>query len=94
MQRTAGGRKGVDAAGDFGVFDQWRGVVGFEAGVDDERAAAAPVFVGGEGVDAVDVGGGVGAGEGDPEEIAERLGDELGVVDEEEEAEGFLIGDL
>ena len=48
MQRAAGGGQGVDAAGDFGVFDQRRGVVRLEAGVDHQRAAAAPVFVGGE----------------------------------------------
>ena len=87
VQRAAGGGEGVDAARDFGVFDERRGVVGFEAGVDHERAAAAPMFVFCEGVDAVDVGGGVGAREGDPEEIAEGFGDELGVVDDDDQAE-------
>ena len=37
-----------------------------------------------EGVDAVDVGGGVGARERDPEEVAERFGDELAVVDDDD----------
>ena len=87
VQRAAGGGEGVDAAGDFGVFDERRGVVRFEPGVDHQRAAAAPVFVGGERLDAVDVGGRVGARERDPEEIAERLGDELAVVDDDDPAE-------
>ena len=87
VQRAAGGGEGVDAARDFGVFDERRGVVRFEAGVDHERAAAAPMFVLCEGVDAVDVGGGVGARERDPEEVAERFGDELGVVDDDDQAE-------
>ena len=62
-------------------------MVWFEAGVDYKRAVAAPMFVLCEGVDAVDVGGGIGPSEGDPEEIAERFSDELGVVDNEENAE-------
>ena len=87
VQRAAGGGQGVDAAGDFGVFHQRRGVVRLDAGVDHQRAAAAPVLVVGERVDAVDVGGGVGARERDPEEVVERLGDELAVVDERRSAE-------
>ena len=87
MQLSAFGRESVDAAGDFGVFHEWWSVVRFEAGVDHERAAAAPVFVDGEGFDAVDVGGGVGAGERDPEKIAKGLGDELGVVHQYDPAE-------
>ena len=71
VQGAAGSGEGVNASRHFGVYDERRGVVGFEAGVDHERAAAAPMFVLCEGVDAVDVGGGVRAREGDPEEIAE-----------------------
>ena len=56
----------------------------FEAGIDHEWAAAAPVFVFGEGIDAVDVCSWVGARKGDPEEIAERFGDESGVVDDDD----------
>ena len=74
----------VDAAGDVGVFDEGRGVVGFEAGVDEEGAVAAPVFVVDEAVDAVDIVGGVGAGEGGPEEIIEGAGGEVAVVGEDE----------
>ncbi len=88
VEWAAGGGECIDAARDLRVFDERRGVVGFEAGVDHERAAAPPVFVFDEGVDAVDVGGGVGAGERDPEEVAERLGDELAVVDDGDKAEG------
>ena len=91
VERAAGGGEGVDAARHFGVFDERRGVVRFEAGVDHERAAAAPVFVFGEGVDAVDVGGRVRARERDPEEVAERLGDELGVVDDDDQAEAGRV---
>ena len=40
---------------DVGVFDQRRGVVGFDSRVDDERTPAAPVFVVDECADAVDV---------------------------------------
>jgi hypothetical protein len=45
------------------------------------------MFVLCEGVDAVNVGGGVRAREGDPEEVAEGFGNELRVVDDEEDAE-------
>ena len=87
MQRPAGGGECVDAARHFRVFDQRRGVVRLEPGVDHQRAAAAPVFVVRERLDAVDVGGRIGARERDPEEIAERLGDELAVVDDDDPAE-------
>ncbi len=87
MQRAAGGGERVDAARDFWVFDQRRGVVRLEAGVDHQRAAAAPVLVVHERLDAVDVGGRVGARERDPQEVAERLGDELAVVDDDDPAE-------
>ena len=45
--------------------------MGFEAGVDDKGAGTAPMLLLGEGVDAVDIGGGIGTGERDPEEIVE-----------------------
>lgn len=62
-------------------------MVRFDAGVDDEWACAAPVFLVNEGASAVDVGGGVGAGEGDPEPVAEAAGGELSVVDERQQGE-------
>src|SRR4051812_28109367 len=70
VERAAWRGEGVDATRHFGVLDKRRGVVRFEAGVDHERAAATPMFVFCEGLDAVDVGGGVGARERDPEEVA------------------------
>ena len=66
----------------------------FEAGVDHQRAAAAPMFVLCEGVDAVDVGGGVGSRERDPEEVAQRFRDELGVVDDDDPSEAGEEGGL
>ena len=45
VERAAGGGECIDAAGDLRVFDQRRGVVGLDAGVDHQRAAAAPVFL-------------------------------------------------
>ncbi len=92
VKGAAGGGECVDAARGFGVFDEWRGVVWFESRIDHQRTAAAPVFVFGEGVDAVDIGGGVGARERDPEEVAEGFGDELRVVDDNDEAETGKCG--
>ena len=92
-----GAASAVDAARNLRVFDQRRRVVGLEAGVDDERAAAAPMFVFSEGIDAVNVDGRIRTRERDPEEVAERLGDELGVVDDDDQAEGgegFRISDF
>src|SRR5262245_476212 len=88
VERAAAGGQRIDAACNCGIFDERWGVMWLEAGIDDEGTAAAPMFVFGEGVDAMDVGGRVCARECDPEEIAEGFGDELGVVSEDDEAEG------
>src|SRR3954463_10799002 len=50
------------------------------------------MFVLCEGFDAVDVGSGIGVCESDPEEIAEGFGDELAVVDDDNQAEGGDFG--
>src|SRR2546430_12922429 len=54
-----------------------------DAGIDHQRAAAAPVLVLDEGLDAMHVGRRVGAREGDPEEVIERAGGEVAVVHDE-----------
>ena len=51
-----------------------------DAGVDHQRTAAAPVFLLREGVDAVDIGGRIAAGEDDPEEVVQRARREVAVV--------------
>src|SRR5687767_6819433 len=63
VQGSAGGGQGVDAAGHGGIFDQRRGVVRLDAGVDHQRAAAAPVLVLAKGPEAVDVAGRIAARE-------------------------------
>lgn len=80
MQRAAGGGEGVYFFSGFGVFDQGRSVVRFCAGVYDQWTGASPMFEAGEAADAVDIVGGVGAGEGDPEEIIQVGGGEFAVV--------------
>ena len=56
-----------------------------QAGVDHERAVAAPVLLMRDGVDAVHVGRGVRSRERDPEEVLERCGGEVGVVHDHDE---------
>ena len=55
VKRSSRSSELVDLSGDSGVFKKWWCGVGFEAGVDDEGSAAAPVFVFGEAVEAVNV---------------------------------------
>ena len=71
MKRPARSGQGVNLALDGGIVDQGRGVMRLDPGVDDQRAAAAPVLPVDERVDALDVGRRVRPGERDPEEIAE-----------------------
>lgn len=66
--------------------------MGFDARVDYQGAGAAPMLVLHEGADAVDVVAGVGAGEGDPEEIVQFLGGEGRVVGEDDEWDALQIG--
>jgi hypothetical protein len=70
-----------------GIIHDRRGVVGFDAGINHQWAAAAEVLFFGEGVDAVDVGGGVGAGKRDPQPVTEGFRSELAIVDEYDERE-------
>ena len=63
--------------------------MGFVAGVDNERSIAAPVFVVNEAVNTIDVVRGVGAGEGDPEEIVEGACGEGAVTYDEDEGQTF-----
>ncbi len=72
MQRAAGGRQLIDALADGRVFDQRRGVVRLDAGVDHQRAAAAPMLVRDKTADAVDVGRRIAARERRPEKIVQR----------------------
>ena len=72
--------KCIYSAGNFGIFDQGRGVTWFDAGVDDQGRLAAPMFVGRFGFGAVAVPGGVGTGKGDPDEIGNRGGGEGTVI--------------
>ena len=88
MQRPAGGGQGVDPAGDFRVFLQQRGMVRFDASVEDQRTPAAPMFFLGEGADAMDVAGRIGARECHPQKVAERLGDKLRIVDHHQPTKG------
>ena len=88
MEWAAGGGERVDAALDRGIALEGRGMVWFDASVDNQRACAAPVFLLDRRVDPLDVGGRVGAGEGDPDEVSQALRDEVAVVDDHDEREG------
>jgi hypothetical protein len=59
----------VDPAFDFGVIHERRGVVWFDAGVDDEGASTTPVLLNANGINAMNVGCGIGTSEHDPEPI-------------------------
>src|SRR3990170_6125368 len=77
VQRPAGGGQLVDAAGDLGVFDQGRGMTRLAAGVNHQRADAAPMLVDEGRLDPVSVRSRIAAGERGPEEVVERSGGEL-----------------
>ena len=62
-------------------------MVGLDAGVDDECSCAAPMLKLGGTAYAIDVVGGVGAGEGGPEKVVEFGGHEVGVVADDDEGE-------
>ena len=85
MQRPAPGRQGVDAPGNFRVFNQRRRVVRLAPRIDDERPAAAPVLLFDNGADAVNIGRGVRARERRPQPIVQRPRGELAVVDHDHE---------
>ena len=59
-------------------------MVRLDAGVDEERAGAAPMLLLGEFAETTDVGRGVTAGESDPKEVAQRAGRKFAVVNEDE----------
>ena len=87
MQRAARRGQGVDAAGNRRVFDQRRGVVRLAPGVDHQRPAAAPVLRRRKRLDPVDVRRRVAPRERRPEEIVQRPGGELAVVDHHHQRE-------
>ena len=71
MERPAGRSQDIDPFFNGRIFQKRRCMVGLDAGVDDQRPLASPVFAADGCADPVDVGGWIGAGEGDPEEIVE-----------------------
>ena len=62
------------------IFDQRRSVMRFDARVDNKWAAAAPVFMFGKGVYAVDIMAWIAAGKGYPNKIVNVFGCKTGVV--------------
>src|SRR5207302_288649 len=88
MQRPAPRREGSDALGYSRILFQRRRVVRLDPGVDDQRAGAAPVLLAGEGADAVNVRGRVGAGERHPQEVGQRPGSKLAVVYQDHQGKG------
>src|SRR5258708_3614433 len=70
----------VDAAADRRILLQRRRVMWLDTRVDDQRSFTAPVLLGCESADAVDVGRGIRACEGHPEEVVQRPRRELAVV--------------
>ena len=87
MQWTALGEQRIDSASDVRVFDQRRSVVGFAAGVDDERASAAPMLLMDERAEAGHVSSRVRASECRPQPIIDRSRGKLAVIDECDERE-------
>src|SRR5688500_18747704 len=57
-------------------------MVWLEAGVDYQRAVAAPVLIAHKGLDAMDIGGRVCTGKRYPHEVAQRFDHELAVIDD------------
>ena len=70
MERSAGGGELIDPFGDFRIFHQGGGVVRFDAGINNQRASAAPMFLMDGSRDAVDVRRRVRARKRDPQKIA------------------------
>ena len=97
MKWTSECAQSIDFFGNLRIFYERRGVMGFEASVDDEGAGATPVFVFGEAIHTVDIVGGVGSREGDPKEVVEMTGCKIAVVnneDERETIEGLMCEDF
>src|SRR5438552_17791842 len=76
MERSAGRCERLDAASHGRILLKGRRVVRLDAGVDNERAVAAPVLLACECADAVNVGRRIRARESDPEKVVERAGSE------------------
>src|SRR5512137_1469770 len=79
-QRAARGSQRVDPALHLRIVHQQRSMEGFDAGIDHQRPAAAPVSAAGFSIDAVDVRGRIGAGEGRPQEVVQVGGHKTAVV--------------
>ena len=79
-QRPAARGQGVDALGHLRVFDQRRRVVEFDAGVDHQRTAAAPMFLVSKRRHAIHIGCRIAAREGDPQEVRQSSAGKFTVV--------------
>ena len=84
-QRPAAGGKGIDSPGSLGIDDKRRGVLRLQAGVDHQRPSAAPVLLLDKLTHAVEICCRVGPRERDPQKIGDGPGDEVAVIDEDEE---------
>ncbi len=89
MERAAGRGEGIDPAGDGGVLHQRRGVVRLDAGIDDQGAGTAPVFLPGGGADPINVGGRVGTCKRHPQKVIDATGRKVAVVHKHDERKGI-----
>ena len=83
VERPTGRAQGIHPFFNGRVIQKKRGMVWFDARVDDKRPLASPVFAADGGADPVYVQGGIGAGEGDPEKIVQGPGSKFTVIDDD-----------
>ena len=67
------------------VFPQRRCMMGFGAGIDHQGTAAPPVTGKAGGTETVNVGGGIGAGEGRPDEVVNAGAGKIAVIDNDDQ---------
>src|SRR3974377_2408469 len=85
MQRAARCPEGIHPLLDLGIVHHRGCMVGFAPRIDDEGSSTPPVLTVHAAPDTVTVGGRVGAGEGNPQEVVEGAGNELTIVDHHHE---------
>ena len=80
---------GIDAAHDFGILNQGRRVMGFDSGIDDQRASTAPMLVERCRVDAVNIYGRIAPRESDPDKVVYRSCGHVGIIDKDNHSEAI-----
>jgi hypothetical protein len=79
--------QGIDPFFNDRVIKKKRGMVWFDARINDQRPLASPMLAADGGADPIYVQGGIGAGESDPEKIVQGPGRKFAVIDDDYQGE-------